>query len=295
MADVKEIRLDCASLINQDDTITIGKLIEEHLIPLLIKSLGKAQYMVDVNGYPCIVLPCAGGEFNESYNPVIGFAVSSTLAAKGASPTAFAGIIDMNTKATYRGYFASRYKINTNSSDNTDSGSTSIAMSYLIEFWACEYNGTASYGISDVGTDKYLQMLSMDIMTVKLKDIKTGEQVDGVLITSGVNKNNLTLIYPYDGTVVSSTIPQWVLPTRTKAVSMYQLNDGNVSSDKLYACFPSIHTVLSPLYTFDSTKQPIHLDTWNKNAVTIDGKKLDLKLSSASSTAQIALASISQE
>lgn len=295
MAEIKKIGLDCADLINKDDTITIGQMIENHLVPSLVKSLGKAQYMVDVNGYPCIVLPCADGEFNELYNPVIGFATASTLVAKGASPTAFAGIIDMSTKTTYRGYFASRYRISTNSSDNTDSGSTSIAMSYAIEFWACEYDGITSYGITDVGTDKYIQMLSMDILVVKLKDIKTSEQIDGLLITSGVNKNNLTLIYPYDGSVVTSTIPQWVLPTRTKAVSMYQLNDGNVVSDKLYACFPSIHTVLSPLYTFDSTKQPVYVDTWNKSAVTIDGKKFDLKLSSASSTAQIALASISQE
>ena len=102
------------------------------------------------------------------------------------------------------------------------------------------------------------------------------------------------LIYPYKGRIVKTAIPRWALPEVNKTRSVYQFNDGNIYNDNLYICFPTSHTLLKQLATFDSTHQPVHLDTWNKEAFTIGGKEFDLKLTSASENEYVSIATLSQ-
>ena len=133
-------------------------------------------------------------------------------------------------------------------------------------------------------------MLYMDIMITKCKTLDTDEEVDVVMVAGGEDINEIRLVYPYKGSIVKTTIPRWTLPTVDKTINVYQFNDGNIYNDNLYICFPPSHTILKPLATFNSNSQPVHLDTWNKEAFTIGGKKFDLKLTSASDGEYVSIA-----
>ena len=75
---------------------------------------------------------------------------------------------------------------------------------------------------------------------------------------------------------------------------LHSIPKQTIYNDKLYVCFPISHTLLKPLATFNSNTQPVHLDTWNKEAFTIGGKKFDLKLTSASDGEYVSIARLSQ-
>ena len=134
----------------------------------------------------------------------------------------------------------------------------------------------------------------MDIMITKCKTVDTDEEVDVLMVAGGNRMYNIYLMYPYKGSIVKTTIPRWTLPEVDKTINVYQFNDGNVYNDNLYVCFPTSHTLLKPLARFDSKYQPVHLDTWNKEAFTIGGKKFDLKLTSASDGEYVSIAKLSQ-
>lgn len=265
-------------------TITVGEIIENHIVP----KFPKAQYTTDNTGKPCIVLPCIDGSYRSDFNPVIFFDVDPTKIAKGtAAMYTRIGFIDMNTKLTYLYGFSYRSRSSSNSSDDTGHYVT-IYFDGPIQWWEYTYDNIRSLGIKNASTDT--TMMSMDIIITKCKTVDTDEEVDVVMVAGGDRQNNIYLMYPYKGRIVKTHIPSWGLPTVNKTINVYQFNDGNIYNDKLYVCFPQTHTLLKPLATFNSQHQPVHLDTWNKEAFTIGGKKFDLKLTSASDGEYVSIA-----
>ena len=268
-------------------TITVGQVIENHIVP----KFPKAQYTTDNTGKPCIVLPCIDGDYRSDFNPVIFFDVDPTRIAKGtAAMSTKVGFIDMNTKLTYLYRVPYRSRSSSNSSDSTG-GYTTIYFDGPIQWLEYTYDNIRSLGIQNAGINT--TMMSMDIIITKCKTVDTDEEVDVVMVAGGYGQNNIYLVYPYKGRIVKTTIPRWGLPTVDKTINVYQFNDGNIYNDNLYVCFPQNHTLLKPLATFDSNRQPVHLDTWNKEAFTIGGKKFDLKLTSASENECISIAKLS--
>ena len=265
-------------------TITVGEIVENYMVP----KFPKAQYTTDNTGKPCIVLPCIDGSYRSDFNPVIFFDVDPTSIAKGtAAMYTKIGFIDMNTKLTYLYQFSYRSRTSSNSSDSTESYTT-IYFDSPIQWWEYTYDNIRSLGIKNAGIDT--TMMSMDIIITKCKTVDTDEEVDVVMVASGYRQNNIYLVYPYKGSIVKTTIPSWALPKVDKTINVYQFNDGNIYNDNLYVCFPQNHTSLKPLATFNSQSQPVHLDTWNKEAFTIGGKKFDLKLTSASDGEYVSIA-----
>ena len=262
-------------------TITVGKVIENYMVP----KFPKAQYTTDNTGKPCIVLPCIDGNYRSDFNPVLVFDVDPTILLSNASGyvTTTVGFINMNTKEAYQYNFGYRYR-DSSSSDSYNSGNyTSIYFKSSISWWEYTYDNIRSLGIVSSNHDYTpITMLSMDIMITKCKTVDTDEEVDVVMVAGGNKINEIRLMYPYKGRIVKTSIPRWTLPTVDKTINVYQFNDGNIYNDNLYICFPQSHTLLKPLATFNSNSQPVHLDTWNKEAFTIGGKKFDLKLTSAS-------------
>ena len=270
-------------------TITVGQIIENHIVP----KFPKAQYTTDNTGKPCIVLPCIDGNYRSDFNPVIFFDVDPTRIAKGtAAMYTRVGFIDMNTKLTYLYNFSYRSRYVSNSSDSTGHYVT-IYFDSPIQWWEYTYDNIRSLVIKN-GSNDAITMMSMDIIITKCKTVDTDEEVDVVMVAGGDRQNNIYLVYPYKGHIVKSSIPSWGLPTVDKTINVYQFNDGNIYNDNLYVCFPQIHTLLKPLARFDSRYQPVHLDTWNKEAFTIGGKKFDLKLTSASDGEVISIAKLSK-
>ena len=287
MSEIIKQSVNCSNLIETTPSITVGEIVENFIVP----KFPKAQYTTNNKGYPCIVLPCIDGNYRSDYNPVIVFEVDHTTVAKSSgSVTSRVGFINMNTKETFVYDFGYRHRSNYYSSDNTNSGNyTSIDFRYTINWWEYTYDNIRSLGIASSNHDYSISMLSMDIIITKCKTLDTDEEVDVVMVASGNGINEIHLVYPYKGSIVKTIIPRWTLPTVDETINVYQFNDGNIYNDNLYICFPISHTLLKPLAKFDSNSQPVHLDTWNKEAFTIGGKKFDLKLTSASDNEYVSI------
>ena len=269
--------------------ITVGQVIENHMVP----KFPKAQYTTDNNGKPCIVLPCIDGNYRSDFNPVLVFDIDPTTLLSNAAGyvTTRVGFINMNTKEVYQYDFGYRYRYNGSSSDSYNSGNyCDIYFKNAIHWWEYTYYNIRSLGIASSNPDYSISMLSMDIMITKCKTLDTDEEVDVLMVAGGQKVYEIRLIYPYKGRIVKTTIPRWTLPTVDKTINVYQFNDGNIYNDNLYICFPLSHTLLKPLSTFNSQSQPVHLDTWNKEAFTIGGNKFDLKLTSASDGEYVSIA-----
>lgn len=284
MSEIIKQEVDCPGLIATNPDITVGQVIENYMVP----KFPKAQYTTDNTGKPCIVLPCIDGNYRSDFNPVIFFDVDPTNKAEGtASQSTRVGFIDMNTKLTYLYSFANRCRYSSDSTDSTSSYTT-IYFNHTIQWWEYTYDNIRSLGIQNAGID--IAMMSMDIIITKCKTVDTDEEVDVVMVAGGYRQNNIYLVYPYKGSIVKTAIPSWGLPKVDKTINVYQFNDGNIYNDNLYICFPQSQTILKPLATFTGGSQPVHTDTWNKEAFTIGGKKFDLKLTSASDGEVISIA-----
>ena len=289
MSEIIKQSVNCSNLIETTQSITVGEIVENYIVP----KFPKAQYTTNNKGYPCIVLPCIDGNYRSDYNPVIVFEVDPTTIAKSSgSVTTRVGIIKMNTKETFVYNFGYRCRYSHSSSDSYNSSNyTPIYFNQDFNWWEYTYDNIRSLGIVSVSHDYTpITMLSMDIIITKCKTVDTDEEVDVVMVAGGNRINEIHLVYPYKGSIVETTIPRWTLPTVDETINVYQFNDGNIYNDNLYICFPLSHTILKPLATFNSQSQPVHLDTWNKEAFTIGGKKFDLKLTSASDGEYVSVA-----
>lgn len=288
MSEIIKQSVNCSNLIETTPSITIGQIVENHMVP----KFPKAQYTTDNKGYPCIVLPCIDGNYRSDFNPVIVFEVDPTTVAKNASNvTTRVGFINMTTKEAYQYNFGYRVRSTGSTSDSYNSGNyCDIYFKNAIHWWEYTYDNIRSLGIASSNPDYSISMLSMDIIITKCKAVDTDEEVDVVMVAGGNKINEIRLVYPYKGSIIKTTIPRWTLPTVDETINVYQFNDGNIYNDNLYICFPLSHTILKPLAKFDSNSQPVHTDTWNKEAFTIGGKKFDLKLTSASDGEYVSIA-----
>lgn len=269
--------------------ITVGQVIENHMVP----KFPTAQYTTDNTGKPCIVLPCIDGSYRSDFNPVLVFDINPTtlLSNASGSVTTRVGFINMITKEAYKYNFGYRVRNIGYTSDSYNSGNyCDIHFKGAIHWWEYTYDNIRSLGIASSDPNYSISMLSMDIMITKCKTLDTDEEVDVLMVAGGERMNNIYLVYPYKGHIVTTTIPGWGLPKVDKTINVYQFNDGNIYNDNLYVCFPQSQTILQPLAKFDSHFEPVHLDTWNKEAFTIGGKKFDLKLTSASDGEVISIA-----
>ena len=90
-----EIIVDLKTLREENPDITVGEMIENHIVP----KLPDARYFV-LDTEPCIVLPWVDGTYSENWNPVIRFNVTATTKAASATKVgAFVGVINMSTNA----------------------------------------------------------------------------------------------------------------------------------------------------------------------------------------------------
>ena len=213
--------------------ITIGEIVENHIIP----KFPKAQYTISNKGKPCIVLPCIDGNYRNDFNPVLVFEIDPTALQKNAiNVHILVGFIDMNTKGTFLYNFGYRWRSNTLSSDNINSGNyTSIDFRFTIQWWEYTYDNIRSLGIAGIHNNYIpITMMSMDIMITKCKTLDTDEEVDVLMVAGGERMYNIYLMYPYKGRIVKTAIPRWTLPEVDKTINVYQFNDGNIYNDKLY-------------------------------------------------------------
>ena len=286
-----EIIVDLKTLREENPDITVGEIIENHIVP----KLPDARYFV-INNEPYIVLPWIDGTYSDNWNPVIEFNVSVTTKAASATKIGSrAGVIKMsgNTYATS----SIPYKIVSTSGSGTSNNSTSVNFATNLFVWR-EYThgdmrciGVLSWS----GSTASIYLMSMDFVITKCKTIKTNEDINLAMIAGGYNSSIITW-YVYDGQLKDGgAIGSFNLPIRDNVINIYQFNDGLIYRNDLYICFPQRHTILRPMCKFDKSNDVIvNTDSWYLNAFTVNGKSFDLKLTSGSTDTYVALAKLRQ-
>ena len=107
MSEIIKHSIDCSGLIATNQDITVGEIIENHMIP----KFPKAQGVTNSDGHSCIIFPGVDGNYRSDYNPVIVFEVDHTTVAKSSgSVTSRVGFIKINTKETFVYDFGYRYR-----------------------------------------------------------------------------------------------------------------------------------------------------------------------------------------
>ena len=286
-----EISVDLKTLREKNPDITVGEIIENHIVP----KLPNARYF-SINNYPYIVLPWIDDTYSDDWNPVIEFIVSTTTKAASATKiNVRVGVIKMSGNTCETTYFP--YKVVSVNGNYTANSSTNVNFSSNLFVWR-EYThgdirciGVQSWG----GSIASIYLMSMDFVITKCKTIKTNEDINVAMIAGGYN-TGISMWYEYDGQLNDKVeIHSFNLPVRDNVINIYQLNDGLIHRNDLYMCFPQRHTILKPMCNFDKSNNiVVNTDSWYLNAFTVNGKSFDLKLTSGSTDTYIALAKLRQ-
>ena len=270
-----EVVIDLNSIRTENPDITMGDLFKNHIVP----ALPNARYF-DKTTAQVIVLPWVDGNYADDYNPcIVVNAKTSDKLANVNNATCQHGIIDKNgnTKTVNFPYYLYYESIG--------GGYSNLDLKFNRKklVWREHKNGdTRCHGIITVDNPSDIRLLSMDMVVAKAKAIKTDEDVNIDINIQSQTSGYTGLIYSIGGTIYSSNIYSWDLPTVNNVVNVYQLNDGRIYSDSLCLAFPYKHTALKDACSFSTTSDNDKISTtWNTNAVTVNGIGFDLKLSSA--------------
>ena len=244
---------------------------------------GDAKYAVDSNNYPCIILPWLNGSYDGNFDFCIRFeqTADALLSSNKTSIGSYIyfGLYEQSTKK-FTGKITVQYF----------SGGrifpTLIASTY-----------DAHYKVNTYGLEKKVISLGefsknkenptsipMNCMVAEFKRLKDDSPVNVVLFlpdladyqTNKYDGSPIELYYELDGVVKNTKIYTWGLTQSPTCVSMYQLNDGFIYSDSLFCCFPHDQSILQPLTIF-SYNDTVNTDTWNKECVTVGGKRFSIK------------------
>ena len=286
-----EIIVDLKTLREENPDITVGEIIENHIVP----KLPNARYF-SINNYPYIVLPWIDGTYSDDWNPVIEFNTIATTKATSATKIRIAvGVIKMsgNTRRTSN----VPYKVVSFNGNGTSNSSTNLIFTADLFVWREYTHGDIRcIGVQSCnGSAADIYLLSMDFVITKCKTIKTNEDINVAMIAGGYN-SGIIMWYVYDGQLNDGVeIHSFKLPVRDNVINIYQFNDGLIYRNDLYMCFPQKHTILRPMCKFDKSNEVIvNTDSWYLNAFTVNGKSFDLKLTSGSTDTYIALAKLRQ-
>lgn len=284
-----EIIVDLKTLREENPDITVGEMIENHIVP----KLPDARYFV-VNTNPCIILPWVDGTYSENWNPVIRFNVSATTKASSAMKVGvFVGVINMSTNAYSTNRLA--YKIVYPDSTFSSGISTEILFNSRYFIWREHTHADIRCIGLHTFSNSTIDLLSMDFNITKCKSIKTNEDIDVAMIVSPDTKG-IMMWYLYDGQLQDGVqIGVFSLPIRNNIINVYQFNDGLIYRNDLYLCFPKNHTIIQPMCKFDKSNDiVVNPDSWYLNAFTVNGKTFDIKLTSGSVNTYVTLAKLRQ-
>ena len=286
-----EIIVDLKTLREENPDITVGEMIENHIVP----KLPNARYF-SVNNCPCIVLPWIDGTYSDDWNPVINFnTIATTKPTSATSIRMTVGVIKMSGD-TYETSNVPYKVVSVNGSGSANNLTNMNFAADLFVWREYTHGDIRCIGVLPrSGSTASIYLMSMDFVITKCKTIKTNEDINVAMIAGGYN-SGIIMWYAYDGQLNDGVaIHSFNLPVRDNVINVYQFNDGLIYRNDLYMCFPQKHTILRPMCKFDKTNDiVVNPDSWYLNAFTVNGKSFDLKLTSASTDTYIALAKLRQ-
>lgn len=254
---------------------TLGDVVQNCVKPAMEKVFGSVAYAINSVEYPCVLLPTSDGNMSASYSPCIVFEAKSTLImANGPDCRIRFGLMDIGTRNTKQMDQAWEHQTPTSGSAN---GYVSVRLKNSgLVFNARDIDRGYQFGCYP-SVNTAIVLGSMVCKVLSGKDVITGDKTD-VLIAEGYsNDRNMFLTYykPSTDSIFSSSLRKWELPTQNVCANMYEFNDGNITVDNYYICFPGSQQILKPLCIWDSNVTSP--DMWS-SPVTINGSKFKLSI-----------------
>ena len=254
---------------------TLGDVVQNCVKPAMEKVFGSVAYAINSVENPCVLLPTSDGDMSASYSPCIVFEAKSTLImANGKDCSIRFGLMDIGTRNTKQMDQAWEHQTPTSGSSN-NYVSVILKNSGLV-FNARDIDRGYQFGYYP-SVNTTILLGSMVCKVLSGKDVITGDKID-VLIAEGHSNNDrmfLTYYKPSTDSIFSSSIERWLLPNQKACANMYEFNDGNITVDNYYMCFPGSQQILKPLCIWDSNVTSP--DMWS-SPVTINGSKFKLSI-----------------
>ena len=254
---------------------TLGDVVQNCVKPAMEKVFGSVDYATNSGGYPCVLLPTSDGNMSASYSPCIVFEANSTLImANGPECRVRFGLMDIRTRNTKQMDQAWEHQGPTGGSAN---GYVSVRLKNTgLVFNARDIDRGYQFGYYPITTTAIV-LGSMVCKVLSGKDVITGDKTDVLIAEMHATERSMLLTYykPSSDSIFSSSLGKWQLPTQNVCANMYEFNDGNITVDNYYICFPDSQQILKPLCIWDSNVTSP--DMWS-SPVTINGSKFKLSI-----------------
>ena len=254
---------------------TLGDVVQNCVKPAMEKVFGSVAYTINSVEYPCVLLPTSDGNMSASYSPCIVFEAKSTLImTNGPECRVSFGLMDIRTRNTKQMKQAWEYQGPTGRSAN---GYVSVSLKNIgLVFNARDIDRGYQFGYYPITTTAIV-LGSMVCKVLSGKDVITGDKTDVLIAEMRATESSMLLTYykPSSDSIFSSSLGRWELPTQNVCANMYEFNDGNITVDNYYICFPGSQQILKPLCIWDSNVTSP--DMWS-SPVTINGSKFKLSI-----------------
>lgn len=274
-----EAYADMKSYIENNEGVSFGDVVQNCIKPALESIFGSLKYAVNTQGYPCVLLPSSNGEISTTYVPCLSIQAKATDIPANNNIWIKVGIMDVKNLATT----VADQPFEQHTSNGSNTAGTTLAISFATSgllFNAMDIDRGYQFGFyANIATYGSILCASMGCKVLKGKEVFNGKETDILAIQGyGTDSNNqLKLIYyrPSTDSIIYNTLRGWELPTQSTCANMYELNDGVVTIDDYYVCFPWYQQILAPLCAFKVGETPYSM--WSKE-VTINGSKFRIAI-----------------
>lgn len=275
-----EAYADMKSYIENNEGASFGDVVQNCIKPALESIFGSLKYAVDTQGHPCVLLPSSNGQVSTTYAPCLLIQAKATDIPSNNNRTWIkVGIMDVKNLATT----VADQPFDQRTSNGSNSGGPQVVVYFTTSgllFNAMDIDRGYQFGFyENSATYGSILCATMGCKVLKGKEVFNGKETDILAIQGyGTDSNNtLRLIYyrPSTDSIAYNFLDVWELPTQSTCANMYELNDGIITIDDYYVCFPWRQQILAPLCVFKVNETPYNM--WSKE-VTINGSKFRIAI-----------------
>ena len=275
-----EAYADTKLYIENNEGCTFGDAVQNCIKPALESIFGSLKYAVNTQGYPCVLLPSSNGQVSTTYAPCLLIQAKATdIPNNNSNPVIRVGMMDVKNLATT--VVDQPFGQHTSNGNNT--GGTLVRVSFTTSgllFNAMDIDRGYQFGFyGNIANYGSILLATMGCKVLKGKEVVNNEETDILAVQGyGTDSNNqLRLIYyrPSTDSIIYNVLCGWELPTQSTCANMYELNDGVVTIDDYYVCFPWYQQILAPLCVLKVNETPYSM--WSKE-VTINGSKFRIAI-----------------